>query len=100
MKATKVILKILAAVAAVAGVVYVVATYGDKIVAWARDMIACVKEKLGLDDGCCCCCEGDCCCEDDDCQCEEGQCCCDCQDEGESSEVPAAPEATEADFEN
>ena len=30
------IMKIVAALAAVAGVVYVLATYGDKIVAWAK----------------------------------------------------------------
>ena len=30
------ILKVLVALAAIAGLVYVVATYGDKIVAWAK----------------------------------------------------------------
>ena len=34
------IVKILTALAAVAGVVYVVATYGDQIVAWAKKMLA------------------------------------------------------------
>lgn len=38
MKAFNTIVKILAALAAVAGAVYVVATYGDKIVAWAKQL--------------------------------------------------------------
>lgn len=40
MKAFNTIVKILAALAAVAGAVYVVATYGDKIVAWAKKLWA------------------------------------------------------------
>lgn len=36
----KIAMKILAALAAVVGVVYVVATYGDKIVAWAKNLLA------------------------------------------------------------
>ena len=36
MKALNTIVKILAALAAVAGAIYVIATYGDKIVAWAK----------------------------------------------------------------
>ena len=36
----KIAVKILAALAAVVGVVYVVATYGDKIVAWAKNLLA------------------------------------------------------------
>lgn len=40
MKAFNTILKILAALAAVAGAIYVVATYGDKIVAWAKKVWA------------------------------------------------------------
>lgn len=40
MKALNTLLKILAALAAVAGAVYVVATYGDKIVAWAKKLWA------------------------------------------------------------
>lgn len=39
MKAFWTIMKILAALAAIAGVIYVVATYGDKIVAWARNLL-------------------------------------------------------------
>lgn len=40
MKAFNTIVKILTALAAVAGAVYVVATYGDKIVAWAKEIWA------------------------------------------------------------
>ena len=39
MKAVKIIAKILVALAAIAGVVYVIATYGDKMVAWARKVL-------------------------------------------------------------
>lgn len=36
----KTVLKVLTALAAVAGVVYVIATYGDKIVNWCKDLLA------------------------------------------------------------
>jgi len=39
MKVFTLIMKILAAVAAVVGAVYVAATYGDKIVAWAKKLL-------------------------------------------------------------
>ena len=39
MKAFSVIMKILAAAAAVVGAIYVAATYGDKIVAWAKKLL-------------------------------------------------------------
>lgn len=39
MKNLSVILKILTALAAVAGVIYIVATYGEQIVAWAKKML-------------------------------------------------------------
>ena len=41
MKAFEIIAKILAAVAVIAGIVYLVATYGDKIVAWAKKLLPC-----------------------------------------------------------
>ena len=41
MKAFTIIMKILAAAAAVVGAIYVAATYGDKIVAWAKKMLGC-----------------------------------------------------------
>ncbi len=40
MKAFNTVLKILAVLAAVAGAIYVIATYGDKIVAWAKKVWA------------------------------------------------------------
>lgn len=71
-------LKILAALAALAGIVYVVATYGDRIVAWAKNLWT---KFFYCDDDFCCCCDGeDCCCEDDCCE--------------------EAVQANEADFEN
>ena len=97
MKVFTTILKIVAALAAIAGIVYVIATYGDKIVAWA-------KKLLGK---CPCCCEDDC----DDCQCEHEGCECECgcccgEEEAvevvEAEEAPAeetAPEAEDKDFE-
>ena len=48
MKAFKIIVKILVALAAIAGVVYVVATYGNQIVAWCKKVLAslsCGKDK-------------------------------------------------------
>lgn len=40
MKTFNSIVKILTALAAVAGAVYIVATYGDRIVAWAKKLLA------------------------------------------------------------
>ena len=40
MKAFNIIVKILAALAAIAGVIYVIATYGEQIVAWAKKVLA------------------------------------------------------------
>ena len=77
MKVFNTVLKILAALAVIAGIVYVVATYGEKIVAWAKSLMYWCKEKC-----CCCCCGDDCCCE---------------AVEAEAAEDAAA--ADEADFE-
>ena len=41
MKTLNAIVKILAALAAVAGVIYVIAVYGDRIVAWAKKVMGC-----------------------------------------------------------
>lgn len=95
MKSVNIIVKILAALAAVAGVVFVIATFGDKIVAWAKKLIGCKCE-----------CE----CECDDCECECEDCECESEEvveaEEEVAEEPAAEEipadavvATDADFE-
>lgn len=74
MKAFGVILKIVAALAAIAGIIYIVATYGDKITAWAKNL---------LNRYCCCC----------DCDC--GDCECQCEEVADSNE----PSAAENDFE-
>ena len=55
MKTANIIIKIVAALAAVAGVVYVIATYGDKIVAWTKKLMGCCPC-----DGECECCEEEC----------------------------------------
>ena len=92
MKAFKTIAKIVVALAAVAGVVYVIATYGERIVAWARKLLNRAE--------CDCCCDCECDCEECDCEddCEECQCECAC----ECAEAEAAEEAVvaeQADFE-
>ncbi len=43
MKVLSTVLKIVAALAAIAGIVYVIATYGDKIVAWAKKLLGCCE---------------------------------------------------------
>ena len=53
MKTGKLIAKILVAVAAVAGAVFVVATYGEQIVAWCKKLL----------ESCKCKCNGECQCE-------------------------------------
>lgn len=62
--------KILAALITIAGIVYVIATYGDKIVAWAKALVS--KCRCVCDEGCCCC-DDDCCC-DEDCSCDDDCC--------------------------
>ena len=66
MKALNVIVKIAIALAAIAGVVYIAATYGDRIVAWAKRMLGC-----GF-----CECECECTCDGDCDECEEPKECC------------------------
>lgn len=92
MKLFGTILKVFAALAAAAGAVYVVATYGDKIVAWAKGLM---NKFCCCDD--CCCCDDDCCC-DGECDCGE-DCCCgeECCCEEAPAEEPV--QADEADFE-
>lgn len=80
MKVFSTIMKIVAALAAIAGIVYVVATYGDKIVTWARKVLRISEEY--------CCCE---CCGEEDCCCGEEDCCCE--------ETAEAVEAEDKDFE-
>lgn len=76
MKTFKVIAKILVALAAVAGVVYVVATYGDKIAAWAKKLLGC---KCGGNCQCVCGAE-------DTCDCVENS----SDDSGDAEATPAA----------
>ena len=45
----KTVLKILTALAAVIGAAYVIATYGDKIVAWAKQLSSCPCCKIEPD---------------------------------------------------
>ena len=78
----KTALKILTALAAIAGAIYVIATYGDKIVAWAKKILAacpCCNET------CECECGGECECGDE-CKCE-GEC--KCAEEAPAEEAPA-----------
>ena len=94
----KTVLKVLTALAAVAGTIYVIATYGDKIVAWAKKILA----------ACPCCCN-ECNCEGE-CECSEGECkCggeCQCAEEAPVEEAPVEeivieenePVAAEEDF--
>ena len=89
------IMKVVAALAAVAGVVYIVATYGDKIVAWAKNLLT--KFTCCYCDDECCGCE---CNEDGECMCECECSNCDCNDcacDEEEEEVEACEEVTEAE---
>jgi len=102
MKVWKTIAKIVAALAVVAGVVYVIATYGERIVAWAKQMWA--RICAFFDRNCPCCCESDC--EDCDCEgdCDECECECECDCDCTVEEIAeeAAEEsvvAEEGDFE-
>ena len=94
MKLFSTITKLLVALAAVAGVVYVLATYGDKLVAWAKNLLNSCK---------CCCCGCDCDCDCDcDCECDcDCDCECHCDDEDVEVEVVPVEDApvAEEDFE-
>ena len=77
MKTVNTVLKVLTALAAVAGAIYVMATYGDKIVAWAKKLLASCPCTCNVED-----------CADCECECE-----CACEEAAE--EAPAAEEAVE-----
>ena len=62
MKIAKLIAKIVVALAAIAGVVYVLATYGNQIVAWCKKLLASLP--CACDCDCECCCGGECDCDD------------------------------------
>lgn len=46
MKAFWTVVKILAVLAAIAGIIYVIAAYGDKMVAWARRLLSRNKKPI------------------------------------------------------
>lgn len=95
MKIVATIAKVLTALAAIAGFIYIIATYGDKIVAWAKDLMG-KCGCCGCDcDDCECNCDGECTCE---CECDDCDCCdCECEEKVEEAveEVPATEEAEE-----
>lgn len=69
----KTVMKLLAALAAIVGAVYVVATYGEKIVDWAKKLLGTCQ-----------------------CDCDECKCGCDCQcecDEEEAAEEEVVEDA-------
>ena len=85
MKTVNTIIKIVTALAAVAGAVYLIATYGDKIVAWAKKLL----------DSCPCKCTCDI--EDcADCDCQADCPCADVDDEEIEVEIEEAPVVEEA----
>ncbi len=93
MKVFGIVMKVILALAAVAGAVYVAIVHGDKIVAWAKKTFKSLKCRCGGD----CDCEGECTCD--------GECACDCDCEC-AEEIPEVPEtaadevvAAETDFE-
>lgn len=73
MNAFKTVLKILTALAAIAGAIYIIATYGDKIVAWAKDLLAKFPCKCNVEDCCDCKCECDCQCGNEEAPVEEAE---------------------------
>lgn len=101
----KTVFKLLTALAAIAGAVYVIATYGDKIVAWAKKILASCP---CCDNTCECVCEGEGECQcGDECKCEgEGECQCEAPAEEVAEEAPVEeivieenePVAEETDF--
>ena len=85
------IIKILTALATVAGIIYIIATYGEQIVAWAKKTLAALPK--------CPCCEEA---EDDDAEIEVEITVEEPADEEAAEEVPAAeedfaPEVAEAE---
>lgn len=50
MKTVKCVMKVLAALVAIAGAVYLIAAYGDKLVAWAKRVIGCCPWDEGMEE--------------------------------------------------
>ena len=86
MKTVNTIVKIVTALAAVAGAIYLIATYGDKIVAWAKKLLdSCpCKCTCDIEDCADCDCQADCPCADAD------------EDDEIEVEIEEAPVAEEA----
>ena len=99
MKVVATIAKVLTALAAIAGFVYIIATYGEQIIEWAKKLLNACPCKCTADDCANCQCDLDCPADeevfDDD----------EIEVEIETAEAPAAPVdetapvAEEADFE-
>ena len=89
MKTVNTIIKIVTALAAIAGAVYLIATYGDKIVAWAKKLLDTCPCKCNCDIEDCadCDCQADCPCADAD------------EDDEIEVEIEEAPVAEEAPVE-
>ena len=85
MKTVNTIVKIVTALAAIAGAIYLIATYGDKIVAWAKKLLdSCpCKCTCDIEDCADCDCQADCPCAEVD----------DDEVEVEIEEAPAEEEA-------
>lgn len=79
----KTVMKVLAALAAIAGAIYVIATYGEQIVAWCKKVMAMLPK-----------CDCECECEDCNCEepCDDCKCACDAAPAEESPAEEAAPE--------
>lgn len=50
MKTINAVVKVLAVLAAVTGIIFVIAAYGDKIVAWAKRVIGCCPWDEGMEE--------------------------------------------------
>lgn len=79
----KTVMKVLAALAAIAGAIYVIATYGEQIVAWCKKVMAMLPK-----------CDCECECEDCDCEepCDDCKCACEASPAEEAPAEEAAPE--------
>lgn len=85
MNCFKTVMKILTALAAIAGLIYIIATYGDKIVAWAKKLLESCPCKCKVED-----------CTECECKCDGG-CECECEaTPAEEAVVEAAPVEEEA----
>ena len=89
MNCFKTVMKILTALAAIAGIIYIIATYGDKIVAWAKKLL----ESCPCKCKCECECDGEC-----ECKCD-GACECECECQCEDAPAVEAAPAEEAPVE-